>query len=434
MNQIRAFANRVGDSLFLLPVLVIIGFAATAILALFFDTRWAANLGETPLLLASTVAGGRSIATTVAGATITVAAVVFSITALSSQIAANQYSPRAVRGFFDDRLQQIVIGIVVGTFTYCLLILGRLSTSIIGGAEPTPSIAITLAVILGVVSAIGIVAYIDHSLRRFQVDSVVRRIAEQTVRSIENSHREREINGIKTDRPGPSGKPGLVVSTHTGWIQRIAARKMADSLPEGATVKVSVALGENVSTDDHIATIWPEDVLNDDVADQIRNSIVAERERSLDNDPSFGIRQLVDIALKALSPGINDPTTAVDVVHHLKVPIRVVLQSDPPERVFYGPQGQRVYLAESPSRSDFVHRAFAEIRLAGGEQPSVLRALLDVLASLRDELEGDGLEGRVSALEEEIRLTVAAARNSHLPEEDIQRVLAIIGEDIIPPG
>lgn len=421
--------RRVRDSLFLLPVLIIIALAATAILALFLDTRWAADFGETQLLLASTVAGGRSIATTVAGATITVAAVVFSITALSSQIAANQYSPRAVRGFFEDRVQQVVIGIVVGTFTYCLLILGRLSTSVIGGTEPTPSIAITLAVILGVVSAIGIVAYIDHSLRRFQVDSVVRRIAERTVESIKKAHREAETVNTKTDTATPSGPSGSVDSEVTGWIQGIAAHNMAESLPPNTIVKVAVALGESVSVGDKLATVWPQDLVDDNVADEIRESIIAERERSLDNDASFGIRQLVDIALKALSPGINDPTTAVDVVHHLKLPLREMLQSDPPERVFYGPGGQRVYLAESPSRSDFVHRAFAEIRLAGSSQPSVLRALLDVLSSLKEELEGAGLEGRLGALEEEVRLTIAATRESGLPEEDIKRVLSVIGQD-----
>lgn len=429
MKQIRQLASLVSDSLFFLPVLIIVAFAGLAILALFLDTRWAADIGETPLLLASTVAGGRSIATTVAGATITVAAVVFSITALSSQIAANQYSPRAVRGFFEDQVQQVVIGIVVGTFTYCLMILGRLSTSVIGGADPTPSIAITLAVLLGVVSAIGIVAYIDHSLRRFQVDSVVRRIAEGTVKSIKESHLKRDSEGVRTDTPTPSGPSGSVLSNQAGWIQDITSTRLAESLPKDATVKVTVALGESVSMGDQLATVWPRDLLDDGVADRIRESIVAERDRSLDNDPSFGIRQLVDIALKALSPGINDPTTAVDVVHHLKVPIRVVLQSDPPERVFYGPAGQRVYLAETPSRSDFVHRAFAEIRLAGSNQPAVLRALLDVLISLRKEFEELGFGGRVSALQEEFRLTIDATRNSGLPEEDIGRVLSIIDEE-----
>jgi uncharacterized membrane protein len=426
MKRIRGWARRVSDSLFLLPVLIIGGLAALALVALFLDTRWAADLGETPFLLASTVAGGRSIATTVAGATITVAAVVFSITALSSQIAANQYSPRAVRGFFEDRVQQVVIGIIVGTFTYCLLILGRLSLAVVGASDPTPSIAITLAVLLGVASAIGIVAYIDHSLRRFQVDSVVRRIAEGTVRSINNSHRQAITEPVKTETALPSGESAIVRSNETGWIQSITPNQLAESLPAQATVRVAVALGETVSAGDHLATVWPGNVVTEELEETIRGAIVAERDRSLDNDPAFGIRQLVDIALKALSPGINDPTTAVDVVHHLKVPIRVVLQSAPPERVFYGPDGQRVYLAETPSRSDYVHLAFSEIRLAGGSQPGVLRALLDVLDSLRNELTGAHLEGRVGALDEEIELTIAATRASGLPAEDIKRVLSII--------
>jgi uncharacterized membrane protein len=423
MKRIRGWVGALRDSLFLLPVLIIAAFGAAAVLALYLDTTWASDLGETPYLLAATVAGGRSIATTVAGATITVAAVVFSITALSSQIAANQYSPRAVRGFFEDRVQQVVIGIVVGTFTYCLLILGRLSTSVVGAALPTPSIAITLAVILGVVSAIGIVAYIDHSLRRFQVDSVVRRIADGTVRSINERHRAESPTTVHTDTPSPSGESGVVTSSRTGWVQGVQPGKLAKSMPATTTVRIAVALGESVSSGDVLATVWPSSAIDDAVTEVVRSAIVTDRDRSLDNDPSFGVRQLVDIALKALSPGINDPTTAVDVVHHLKVPIRAVLQSDPPERVFYGSEGQRVYLAEAPSRSDFVHQAFSEIRLAAPSQPSVLRALLDVLTSLREELTGAHLQGRVGALDEEIRLTIDATRNSALPLEDIARVL-----------
>lgn len=411
------------DSLFLVPLLVIAGCGGLAALVLYVDTELAKSSVEAPYLLAATVAGGRSIVTTVAGATITVAAIVFSITALSSQIAANQYSPRAVRGFFEDTFQQLVIGLIVGTFTFCLLILGALSSALVGVAEPSPSLAITVAVVLGIASAIGIVAYIDHSLKRFQVDSVVRRIANETLDAVRNERKGAANRGADTDRTAPTGEHHRVRATRSGWVQRIRASTLARSLPADSTAKVHVRLGEPVSTGDLLLTVWPVPQHPDQVARAAARFIEIGRDRSLDNDPAFGIRQLVDIALKALSPGINDPTTAADVVHHLKVPIREILDGDAPTRIYHGPKGQRVYLAATPSRSDFVHSAFSEIRLASGTQPIVLNALIEVLGDLRTEDDGPVVSARSAAISEEMALTLEAARRSGLPEPDLVRVL-----------
>lgn len=437
VTRIRAFVRRVRESLFLVPLLIMAACSGLAALALYLDdfvTREA--LDNIPVLLSSTIAGGRSIATTVAGATITVAAIVFSITALSSQIAANQYSPRAVAGFFEDPFQQVIIGLIVGTFTYSLLILGGLSATLASNSEPVPSVAVTFAIFLGVASAIGIVAYIDHSLRRFQVDSVVRRIAQATLAAIKKRNRQIHDDHLAGDSTPPSGPSFSVDANRTGWIQDLNPASLAKAAPPNSSVRVNVRLGEPVSRGDKIFTVWAEgDVDSDLIANRLRDRIRIGRDRSLDNDPAFGIRQLVDIALKALSPGINDPTTAVDVVHQLKVPIREILLSDTPSRVYNGPDDQRVYLPQTPTRSDFVHFAFAEIRMMAGNQASVLSALLEVLGDLIEEMEGGEFTGRIGALEQERNLTVQATRESGLPEPDIERVLAgeeAVGDEGVP--
>lgn len=426
MTRLRSIVRRVRESLFLVPLLIMAACSGLAALTLYLD-EFVSNqsLENVPILLSSTIAGGRSIATTVAGATITVAAIVFSITALSSQIAANQYSPRAVSGFFEDPFQQVVIGLIVGTFTYSLLILGGLSATLASNSEPTPSVSVTVAIFLGVSSAIGIVAYIDHSLRRFQVDSVVRRIAQATLAAIKKRNRQIHDDHLAGDASPPSGESFSVLANRTGWIQDLNPASLAKAAPPGTAVRVAVRLGEPVSKGDKIFTVWSDEEESVEVVGaRLRDRVRIGRDRSLDNDPAFGIRQLVDIALKALSPGINDPTTAVDVVHQLKVPIREILLSDTPSRVYNGPDGQRVYLPQTPTRSDFVHFAFAEIRLAAAGQTSVLSALLEVIGDLIEEMEGGDLTGRIGALTQERDLTIAATRESGLPEADIERVLA----------
>lgn len=423
-HRINRLILQLRESLFTLPVVIVVLCALGAVAALWADANFAETFDEWPVL-GTTVAGGRAIATTVAGATITVAAIVFSITALSTQMAANQYSPRVVGGFFEDPLQQILIGLVVGTFTYSLLILASLSNAIIDGGEPTPSLSVSVAIVLGVGSAIGIVAYINRSLRRMQVDSVVRRIASSAIKAI-SRHVDDSEPGEVAHGPAPEGASAAVTSNSGGWVVDIDPGLALESVPPGSTVRIDVRLGEAVSPYDRIATVWPSPDDDWDPAG-LRRAVLTASERSLDLDPTFGIRQLVDIGLRALSPGVNDPTTAVDVVHHLKTPVRTVLLSSAPRRVFSGPGDRRLFLAETPSRSDYVHSAFAEIRLAAGRQPYVLRALIEVLQDLRSDLDRAGLEGRESAVEEELSLTVAQARESGLPPADLKRVLGSIG-------
>jgi uncharacterized membrane protein len=420
VERIKSVAQRAQDSLFFIPVIGILVFSGLAILVLYLDRRLTGGEGKNTLLLSATVAGGRSIATTVAGATITVAAIAFSITALSSQIAANQYSPRAVRGFFEDSFQQVVIAFIVGTFTYSLLILGGLSTTSAGASQPTPSIAVTTNVVLGVLSAIGIVAYIDHSLRRFQVDSVVRRISKATLTAVKKQNRI--PRSPDHNAAPPEGESAAIEADRWGWIQGIEAVRIAEALPRNSSVQIKFRLGEHVIQGDELATVWPASAAPS-VTEVLRKRIAIGKDRSLDDDPAFGIRQLVDIALKALSPGINDPTTARDVVHHLKLPVREILISEPPDRIFNGSDGQRVYLSEALSRSDFVHAAFAEIRINSATQPSVLSALLEAIEDLRGPLEHMDLDGRMGALNQEWDLTIDSVLSSGLPEADIKRVL-----------
>jgi uncharacterized membrane protein len=407
------------ESLYGIPVAIVVGCAGLAFLALYLDS----NVSDWPLMLETTVTGGRAIATTVAGATITVAAIVFSITALSTQMASNQYSPRALGEFFDDPFQQTIIGLVVGTFTYSLLVLASLGSAIADGSGPSPSLAVTLSLSLGVISAIGIVGYINHSLRRMQIDSVVRRIATASISAIER-HLERRTNAdAAAEGPPPQGDSRVVKAKDAGWVVSIDAKAALRALPSGGTGRVDVRLGEAVSPGDRIITLWPDPGEDWEGTSSLRRSVVTAHERSIDLDPTFGIRQLVDIALRALSPGVNDPTTAVDVIHHLKTPIRTVLLSEAPQRVFSGPEDKRVFLSKTPSRSDYVYQAFSEIRLAAGGQPYVISALLEVLSDLKADLEDADLSERQIAVHHELESTIAMAQASGLPEADLKRVI-----------
>jgi uncharacterized membrane protein len=434
MGSLRSAIQRVRESLFFVPAAVIL-LSILAAIAVGFIDRDVAALDDAPLLFRVSPAGERAIASAVAGATITVAAIVFSITALSSQIAANQYSPRAVGGFFEDRFQQIVIGLVVGTFAFALLVVA--DGAGIDDAETgvRGSLAATVAVVLGIGSAIAIVAYIDHSLRRMRVGSVVRRIAEATARAVRREHRKRDHPADSDGAPGREGRSVTVRASGMGWVQSIDAARLARSLPPGSVARIEVRVGELVAVGDRLATVWLQPGHEEDApARLVRRVVHVGATRAIDRDPAFGIRQMVDIALRALSPGINDPTTAVDVIQHLKIPLREILLSDPPGRVFTGAEVQRVFLPEAPSRSDHIHAAFSEIRLAATTQPAVLRAILEASVDLLGELAEEDIAARGTALLEEARLTIDAAIGAGFPDPDLIRVLAVADDLELAPS
>jgi len=423
VDLIRVLTRRMQESLFAIPATVIALCAILALVLVRLDDGGAAIV-ELPLVLATSVAGGRTIAASVAGGTITVAAVVFSITALMSQIATSQYSPRAVAGFLDDRFQQIVLGFVVGTFVFAIVVMAWLGSMTDGEQAARPSLSVTGTAVLGVASAVAIVAYIDHSLRRMRIDSVVRRIAETTVDAIRRQDRTHDSTADLLGRPQPRGEPVRLRASGHGWVQSIDAPRLAEILPPASFAAVEVRIGEAVSAGDLLLTVWPADGTGDPQRPRtLERAIRTGRVRLVAGDPAYGIRQLVDIALRALSPGVNDPSTAVDVVHLLKLPIREILTLDPARRVYTGPSQQRVFLTERPSRSDHVHDAFGEIRLAASAQPAVLRALTEILADLIKELEHNERKDRATALREEARLVIEAATASNFADVDLERAI-----------
>ncbi|MGC2240277.1 MAG: DUF2254 domain-containing protein [Acidimicrobiia bacterium] len=423
MDAIRAFGRTIRESLFLVPLVIIVLCGGLAFVTVYLDRDLGSEITRFPLLVWSTVSGARTTVTAVAGATITVAAIVFSITSLSTQIAASQYSPRAVKGFFEDRFQQFVIGFTIGTFTFCLFVLAGLGTLETQVGGQIASLSVTLSILMGVFSVIAIVAYIDHSLRRMHIDSVIRGIAEQTLDTIRRDQRHSDMRKNEPRGGMPEGESHSVSAKRSGFVLEIDAERIAGILPPEANARVEVRRGEAVSAGDRLITVWADVGLSDELTRQIRSAMTMRRDRSISADPYFGLRLLVDIALKALSPGINDPTTAVDVLHQLKLPLRELLTRDQPNRVRVGPDQQRVFLAADPSMSDVIHASFAEIRIAGSEQVSVISTLLEVLGDLIIELEDAGMEARTGALKKEAALAIAAMEGSGLPQEDIERAL-----------
>lgn len=437
MLRVRAFLERVRGSLFYIPALYVVVAVGLAWGVVRLETA-AADVVRALPLVTTTVESARSVLTTIAAATITVAGIVFSVTVVSVQLASSQFSPRVLRGFLRDRFQQGVIGVVVGTFSYCLFVLvgTRLSEP---GAElsPAPSLAVTIAIVLALAAIVAIIAFIDHSARSMQAGEIIRRVTAETHELI-----DRMCTPVGEAPPGsggtavPSG-PGLLVRADAeGWVQQLDPGGLLEAAPPGATLRLDVRVGSFVAVGMPLCTVWAPDLDDDraeEVADAVRGSVAVGGARTMQQDIAFGVRQLVDIAVRALSPGINDPTTAYEAIVHLGALLAHVAHRDLPPRVRTDDEGRTLVAAADLDHADLVERAFAQVRVAAASHPSVSIAILRVIGDLEALLRHRGLDDRIPPLREQAALVVAGAVDAIDLAHDRDRVRAVAAElDLLP--
>ena len=196
--RLSSIAERFRASLFLVPLIAVVTAIAVAAVSLVVDQRIDSGSTQLPLGLTSTVDSARALLSTVAGATITFAAIAFSISVLIIQQASNQYSPRVVHTLFRDPFNKRVMGLVVGTFTYCLIVLRSVRTALEeGGAPIIPNVSVAIAVVLGVTTILAIVAFINHSAHSMDISEILARVRARG----DHAHPTRVV--AQPDRHGP---------------------------------------------------------------------------------------------------------------------------------------------------------------------------------------------------------------------------------------
>jgi uncharacterized membrane protein len=247
-----------------------------------------------------------------------------------------------------------------------------------------------VAVALGVASAVSIVVFIDHVTRRMRIDDTIRRISRRTIHAFETSHAQRIAQesgwNLRSESESASRR-----ATESGFIQEIDVAMVLDALQPGMVARLDVWTGSFVMEGGRLLTVWTEDGHRPGAV--LGEGIAVGETRTIEQDPGHGIRQLVDIALRALSPGVNDPTTAADVTRNLARCVRAAFLAGTPTRVWVAANGARLVAPHSPGPEDHLSRAFEPIERAASDEPIVLDAIADSLGSLASELEERDVDG-----------------------------------------
>ncbi len=336
--------------------------------------------GSIPLLFDGGVESARSVLSTTAGAMISVTGLVFSITIVVLQLASSQFSPRVVRTFLQDRITQHTLGVFAASFVYSLTVLRSLGES--GGEESVPQVAVTLAFVL-VLGAVGMfLAFIHHITQSISVTTVLHQVGDQTRVLLERSDRER--------RHLPSNRPNLpsftsqhvVVSPRTGYLDTVDAGHLCRlASAHDALIEVLHPVGTFVPEGAPVALVSADgssDAWDDDVLD----GLTLPRERTMEQDLSYGFRRLVDIAERALSPGVNDPTTAVQVLDELHDLLRRMARQAPVVGVHVGQDDVPRVLTTEWTFAQYLDLAVDEIAHYGRDGLQVPARLVLLLADL----------------------------------------------------
>jgi uncharacterized membrane protein len=425
----RAFRERLRESLVFIPSLMLV---ATVLVEQ--ALRLVDSTGRVPRSrLDMPPDAAIALLSTVAGATITTAGVVFSLLVVSLQLASGQFSPRVLRTFWRDRFGQVLVGLLLATFAFCVLALTQIDTD----AERAPTLTMLGATGLALGAIVVIAGYLSRLTRQQYVGRIMERIADEGLELVAELPYGPRV-GVKVGDPCPPpdrdglGDPLVVRSHLNGWVQQISRRAVLGAAPDDCVLRLETRVGAFVTRGTALVTIWPapDPSRAGAIADLVDDAFVVGATRTMQQDIDFTLRQLNDIALRALSPAVNDPTTAIEVLLRVGTIMRPLLLADLPAQCVTC-TGNRILLTPwDLDHVEFIGHAFDQLRIYAAPHPQVVLAFARTLRMLRVACATVPDRAEVlAALEHQLEELLAAADGAGLTPADLARIAAAARPD-----
>lgn len=415
--RVRAVRDRLRESLLVVPALMLAGSIVVAVVLGAIDSAYASRQLSWAFAFAPGTAS--TLLGTIAGATITTAGVVFSLLVVSLQLASGQFSPRVLRGFWRDQFGQVLIGLLLSTFAFCVFALARLDPN----AKQAPPLTVMFALLLALASVIFIVVYLDRISRQQYVGNIVARVAAETLALVGELPYGPHV-GMRVGDPVPApatedlGEPFIVRSAADGWVQQISRRAVVAGAPPGGVIRLETRVGGFIVRGTPVATIWPRPADPAASAALIHAAVIIGPARTMQQDIDFGLRQLNDVALRALSPAINDPTTAIEVIVRIGSIMRPLVLVELPAQAVRDTHGRVLLTPFDLDHGEYISHAFDQLRHYAAAHPQVLVAIARTLRMLRGACTLSGERPDViAALDRELALTVACCVPDMLPAD-----------------
>ncbi len=340
------------------------------------------------LLFAGGADAARTVLSAIAGSLITVTSLTFSLTVVTLQLASGQFSPRLLRTFTSDRFVHATLALFLATFMYALTVLRSVRSDTGGTGAFVPQIAVTVAYVLAVASVLGLVVFLAHLARQIRVETMLRTVHDDASSSIRLLLDGRDTPSLPTTLPPHDAVP--VPARASGFLVRVDERGLVDAAVKAAAVVfVERPPGDFLVAGTPVARVWAADPtrpLDDDTRDRlverVGRAVTAGPERTAAQDIAFGLRQLTDVANKALSPGINDPTTAVHALSHASALLCELAGRTLGNRLLCDDDGSARVALRGPTLADLIDLAISQPRRYGATDPAVLTRIFILLREL----------------------------------------------------
>lgn len=421
--------DRVRSSFWFVPSAMALAAIALAFATVAVDELMAEKSLRMPSWIYTGGADGASLLlSTIAGSMINIAGVVFSMTLISLSLASSQLGPRSLRNFMRDATNQLVIGTFVSTFVYCLLVLRTIRR-----ADETlfvPYLAVSVGVLLAVASLAVLIYFIHHVAVSIQADHVIARVSEELIEGVEDLFPE-PMGESETQRGSEtldSGWPAAfdrearpIAATEDGYLKVVdpeALMKLA--VQEKLLFHLPSRPGDYVVKSRPLAMAWPGERVTDELVSQVRDAFVLGAQRTASQDIEFSVNQLVEIAGRALSPGVNDPFTAITCVDRLGSALCRLAQRQIPSRYRFDEHGVLRMIARAPTFPDIVDASFNQIRQHARSNAAVTIRLLETIAVIAQVVRRP-LDR--AALQRHVAMIVRGARDG-LPEAEDRKAVA----------
>jgi uncharacterized membrane protein len=369
----------------------------------------------------------------IAASIMTVVSIVFAILLMTLTLASMQFSPRIIVSFTRDRVTQWTLGIFLGTFSYCMAALPAARSL----PHPFAPVATALgAMLLALACVAWLLFFIHHISQAINVNQIVDRIASETVAMIDEMmpHPRRDTRMADNDQIDPSTWETTVLSVVSGYIRFIDTKQLV-ALAKSYRVKVHVLrrVGQFVPAGIPLLMVYKGERLSSEGIAELRGAFDFGPSRTSQQDLEFGVLQIVDIALKAISPAVNDPSTAISCVDQLSRVLIRFASREPPESMLFDPPGMVRVIILWTDFDRMLDSAFEQIRLYSQGDIAVslrmLRALGDIATTAPDPA------FRRTLAERGKRIVAGCAQK--LGEEELGqmrlRLAALEGLRVVPP-
>ncbi len=346
----------------------------------------------TAYLFGGGASAARTVLDAIASSLITVTSLTFSLTVVTLQLASSQFSPRLLRTFTRDRFVHVTLGMFLATFVYALTVLRTVRTPDEQQNQFVPQISVTVAFVLALASVGALVLFLAHLAREIRVETMLRSVhrdaSDTVVRILAEGHSPADPPSPADTVPVPPADATLIIADRSGFLTGVDdASLCAAAAAADAVVLIGRPAGGFVVAGTPLGMVWygPNSSDKDSsgkFVDAIQTRLTIGFERNDTQDFAFGLRQLTDVTSKALSPGVNDPTTAVHSLGHTAALLCEIARHDIRDLVRRDDDGKVRVVWRRPTFAQVLEEALTQPRRYGAADPAVMARLLTLLREL----------------------------------------------------